>query len=172
MKTLVKTSWAWFDKFYARFAKILLIFCMLAATGGVIIGTSAQLQSSGVSIANKKLTDCIRDWSTENSKVSKATRDAAAAKDVAVTAFNATLADEGDAFHGMVKLFLASIKDPESTDTEDYRLVILKLERTLQARSDANRVVIDAQNHLDKVRADNPIPAPPAEFCHLDGDEE
>lgn len=162
MKRIAVASWTWFDTFYARFAKVLLIFCLLAATGGVIIGTTAQVKSGKATEANAALTQCLEDWSAENSRVSKATRKAAEAKDDAVTVFNSTLADEGQAFLDLITAIIQ-----QDSSQHEYDLLIQHLERTLRARADSNQVVVDAQNKLDSVRAKNPVPPPPAEFCHL-----
>lgn len=163
MKRIMTNSWNWFDRFYARFAKILLIVCLLAATGGVIIGTTAQINTSANAAADRTLVSCLNDWSAESAAVSKAVRTASEAKDVAVTHFNATLADEGDAFLSLVE----AIVDP-TTKPSEYDKLLQRLQRTLQIRSDANAAVITAQINLDAVREANPPPAPPAIFCDLE----
>lgn len=166
MKRISRMTWAAFDRFYARFAKLLLVFCLLAATGGVIIGTTAQLQSGKAKEASNKVVTCLESWSAENSRVAAATRQASENKDLAVTAFNATLNDEGQAFLALVQ----AIINPATTQ-ELYQPLLLKLTRTLAARSDANALVIHSQRKLNRVRDKNPIPPPPAEFCHLSSKE-
>jgi hypothetical protein len=163
MKRILTRSWSWFDQFYARFAKVLLILCLLTATGGVIIGTTAQVQSGQAVDANADLVKCLKDWSAETAKVAKATRAAAQEKDEAVTAFNSSLADEGDAFLQLV----SALVDPD-TERAEYAQLIQRLERTLAVRADANALVLQKQRALDRVREENPIPEPPAIFCQLD----
>jgi hypothetical protein len=165
MKRILTSGWNWFDQFYARFAKILLIVCLLTATGGVIIGTTAQIASGENGRATRSLVACLNDWSAKSSASSKAVRTASEKKDIAVTKFNATLADEGEAFLDLVESFVNPAGDH---DTEQ---LLLDLERTLQLRADANYEVILAQNELDQAREDYPLPPAPSLYCDLTPEE-
>jgi hypothetical protein len=166
MKRIIHTSWTWFDRVYARFAKILLIVCLLAATGGVIIGTTATVQSARNADATHNLVDCLKRHGAATSIASTAVRDASALKDAASLEFTATLAAEGSAFQALVTL----LTTPGVTQ-EQFKPALATLRDTLADRSEANIKLIKAQAHLDRIRAKNPVPPPPAIFCGLEEGE-
>lgn len=147
---------------YERYAPFLVILIGIAAATGIWVGATAAIGNARQDEANAKLLDCLNDYAGANSSSTKAVRDAAEAKDIAVAHFNGTLNGEGEAFLRLVRALI----NPDTKST-DYPLLLQTLERTLEVRADAGQQVIDAQAVLDKARKDNPVPDPPAIFCDL-----
>lgn len=141
--------------FYDRYAPVLVVFCLLVATGGVIIGTSATFTSGAV-------VDCLREHADATSKSNKAVRAATVARDDASSAFGRALNREGEAFLTFVnELSRGRVDGPEDLG---------RLRASLADRARAALALEGAQVNLDQVRLDNPIPAPPAEYCGLGDD--
>jgi hypothetical protein len=161
------TAWRAFDKFYALYAKPLVLFCVLAATCGVIIGTTAQVQSARAVEANRVLTQCLVDWSAESSATSKAVREVSAQRDLAEIDFFERLNEEGDAFYTLVD----RLTDP-ATSPEVYDVLIKQLRDTLDKRGQKTTNLIKAINALKDARTEYPVPPPPAEFCGLQSVED
>lgn len=166
MKRIALKSWAWYESFYTRFAKVLLVVCLLTATGGVIIGTTAQIESGQNTAATRSLVECLVDHGKASNEATAAVRKAAEAKDLAVGEFNATLQAEGLAFLALV----TALANP-ATAQKVYDPLLKTLRETLAARATANQKVIRKQLDLDAARQENPVPAPPATFCGLDRKE-
>lgn len=159
MKHLVTSSWAWFDRFYTRFAKILLIVCLITATGGVIIGTTAQVQSGKAVQANKTLTECLNRYSAAQSLSSQAVRDASELVTEKTVLRDIALDEEGEAFQRLV----------DSLRAKKYKPAILDaLSDALAGRAEAATALQSAQDNLSLVRADNPVVPPPATFCRIE----
>ena len=163
MKVLVRGAWDWFDRFYARFAKILLLFCLLTATGGVIIGTTATIQAATATQGTRVIVECLKLHGKAMTETNDAVRDATVARDAAVGEFNATLQAEGAAFLALV----AALSQP-SPDQAVFKPLLQTLSETLASRAEANRKVISKQALLDEARAKHPVPPPPSEFCGLE----
>lgn len=138
--------------FYDRYAPLLIVVCLLVATIGVIIGTSATFTSGA-------LVNCLRRHASATAESSKAVREATVTRDVAAADFSVALNTEGEAFLAFVKkLARGRVDGPED---------IGRLRATLAGRAAAARALDAAQAELDQVRRDNPVPDPPAVFCKL-----
>ena len=153
--------------FYDRVAPWLTLATILMAAVGIwigVIGVFANNRQDAQAAAEqasrdkdtKALLKCFDDYARESSASSSAVREASVRKDAATVARDNALDAEGRAFQAVVDHLLDNAVTP--TDVKNLR-------DALQVRNDAAARLDRAQRALDKVREENPVPAPPSTFC-------
>lgn len=151
-----------FLPWYARWAPAAVAMCMAIATIAIVatyFTSRAQEQERAARVAViGKLLECFDTYAARSSTSSIAVREATVAKDDATETRDHALKREGVAFLRVARQILHQDVTPAA-----FR----DLEQTLAERAKAARVLAKAQRHLDKVRADNPVPKPPSQFCSV-----
>lgn len=150
-------------KHYDRFAPYLVLLIGIFAAIGIWIGVLAGVANARQDEANSDLLDCLNRYAGVNADVSAKIRDAAVAKDVQLSKFHVALNDEGIAFESLVNDLYAGTLENQSD--------LVPLKQSLHRRSDAAAALLKAQENLDQVRVDNPIPDPPRIFCDISSEE-
>lgn len=158
---MIRTAWhryrdlydSRFLPWYNRWAPAMVIGC-LATVILVTIGTYANYarlesdrkQRDG---ENRALLDCFDTYASASASTSKVVRAATVVVDKARVKRDRALQD----------VFELIATNPPDNDPNGVRLFALLVV--------ANRELVVAQNELDKVRRDNPVPDPPSAFCEL-----
>lgn len=101
---------------------------------------------------------CFDDFAGASSTSSQVIREASVRKDVATAERDDALNAEGKAFQKLVERILTDNVKPKHVE---------ELADTLADRHRAARKLDRAQAALDEARRENPVPAPPSEFCSV-----
>lgn len=140
---------------YDRVAPVLVIFCLLAS---LFASVGIYYQDRQRDADRAELLKCFDQYAELQSASSVAVREASVEKDEATTLRDDALNAEGMAFQAVVEEILAGDLTPAA---------VRRLAATLEVRARASRRLDVAQDNLDEARRENPVPAPPSEFCSV-----
>ena len=144
---------------YDRTAPALVIFCLLASLfSSVGVWYNHRVngeQDRARTEDNTKLLACFDKYAELQSASSVAVREASVRKDAATSIRDDALAAEGRAFKVVVQHIIAG----DLTPAQDA------LDKALEQRAKAARMLDRAQDALDKAWRENPVPLAPSEFC-------
>lgn len=154
MKTRIHDRYQrWLNDTYARFAPLIVIFCLLISTCAAVgvlwltkvQGDEQEKRADGF----RGLQQCFDTYATKSSLTSQAVRDASADVSVATT--------QRDVALNAVFRYIAT--EPAEDDPVGVRLFAALL--------DSNTELVRTQAELAKVRRLNPVPDPPSTFCEV-----
>ena len=161
----------WYDEaflpFYARFAPLVIMICLLVSIGAGVGTYFTQRAQDAETTARQKTTaillGCFDTYADNFSNVSKEVREAQVHTDAVESRTDQVAAHREAAFQELLTLFL---RKPPPTEAESIA-AFKKLRRTTVALSSARNRLVDARANLAAVRAAHPIPDPPSDFCNL-----
>ena len=151
-----------FMPFYNVWAPAAVMFCVVIASAA-IVGTFFNQRAQDAEVRARqqttaKLLHCFDQYAARSSASSVAVRKATIRKDGATEKRDHALKSEGVAFLRVTRQILHHDVTPDA---------FKDLERTLATRAHAARELARAYRHLNRVRANNPVPDPPSEFCSV-----
>jgi hypothetical protein len=161
----------WYDEaflpFYARFAPLVIMICLLISIGAGVGTYFTQRAQDAETEARQKTTatllGCFDTYADRFSNTSKEVREAQVHTDAVESRTDQVAARREDAFQELLTLFL---RKPPPTKAESIA-AFKKLQRTTAALADARGRLVQARNNLAATRAAHPIPDPPSRFCEI-----
>lgn len=162
---------------YARYAPtIMLVLIGVVVTSFIvtIYGIRAdQKQTDEFAQRNLELLQCVGDWADAFTESSQPVRDATVARDKAVREYRAAQDVQETAEDRLTALFLELVTNPNENPTpEEQAANRERFLRVLQRDSEtskAEQLAYDdykaAEDHLEAVRAANPLPTAPEDRC-------
>ena len=156
----------WYERrfmpFYNTWAPAVVLFCLTIATiaivGTVFTQRAQYAETRARQETTTKLLHCFDQYAARSSNVSTVVRAATTQRDEATVIRDRALQAEGVAFLNVTRQILRHNVTPDAFRT---------LERTLAQRAKAAESLRFAQDHLDRVKTNNPVPPPPSEFCSV-----
>ena len=143
---------------YDRTAPALVVFCLLASLFSSLgVWYNDRVQDRARTEDNTKLLACFDKYAELQSASSVAVREASVRKDAATSIRDDALAAEGRAFKVVVQHIIAG----DLTPAQDA------LDKALEQRAKAARMLDRAQDALDKAWRENPVPLAPSRFCSV-----
>lgn len=168
----------WRVESYPRLGPLIMLFCIFVSTSAAVgvfwltkvQGDEQQRRADAI----RGLQDCFDTYATRSAVTSKAVRDAAelvsdAQAGEARAAVTEALVDvewtnalvSGLAFQGQEE-------SPEAVAiVEGFLTTTRELQAAKEGQAEAEAKLVEAQENLTKVRAENPVPDPPSTFCDV-----
>lgn len=169
---------AWRVDTYPRIGPIIMLFCIAVssvAAVGVFWLTKVQGdEQDRRAAAIRGLQSCFDTYATRSAVTSKAVRDAAelvsdAQASEARAAVTEALVDVE--WTNALVTGLAFQGEEESAEAaaivESFLATTRELQAAKEGQAEAEAELVDAQENLTKVRAENPVPDPPSTFCDV-----
>ena len=161
----------WYDEaflpFYARFAPLVIMICLLISIGAGV-GTYFTQRAQDAETAERQrvttiLLGCFDTYAERFSSASKEVRAAQVYTDGIEARTDRVAARREDAFQELLTLFL---RQPPPTEAESIA-AFKKLRRTTADLAVAREALVKARMNLGEVRAAHPVPDPPSKFCEI-----